>query len=403
MRVKTEGGTELRKITCFGPQYTIYENELFDERPFAVFCPDPEPHTMVGLSMADYVMDLQKIKSSIIRGMLDSLSLTVNPQQEVVKGEVEIKDLLQPEVGGVVRVNKPGMIREIVHSFVGKEAFPVLQYMDEQKENRTGISKAAAGLDADALQSSTKAAVAATMSGAQQHIEMVARIFAETGMTELYNGLLKLTSKHQDEERTVRLRNEWVEVDPRAWDTDMDVTVNVALGAGLTEEKLQTLAMISTKQEQLMATGSPLVSAVEYRATLGRFVELAGWANSAEFFKPWSPEEEQKAQEAKANQPPPPDPTMLIAQAEMQKAQLEVQKHQDTMAFKAQELKLKDDRERDKAAQDYALREMEIQAQYQVKVEDAAVRDATLRRRNEMDADLKAAQAMAAPSAGQGA
>lgn len=388
-----DGIAELRKFSCIGTHYEILEHEQVDERPFALLCPDPEPHTLVGQSSADYVMEIQKIKSAILRGMLDSLNLTLNPRTEVVNGEVNMKDMLNTEIGGLIRVNRPGMMREIVMPFVGKEAFPMLQYMDEKKENSTGISKAAAGLDADALQSSTKAAVAATLSAAQQHIEMIVRVFAETGLTDLYRGLLRAIHKHQDRPRVVRLRGHYVEVDPKAWDAGMDVKVNVALGAGTREERLQALGIISQEQKLLMQTGSPLVSPVEYRNTLKRFVEYTGFKNPDEFFKPWGPEEQMQADEAAKNAPPPPDPAQAQMQMLMQIEQLKIQSNQMLkqleMDLKQQDMLLKQDLERDKAARDFELREREIEAKYQVEIEDRKLRADVQRERNEMDADVK--------------
>jgi len=391
-----DGIAELRKFQCVGDNFEIVpddrgeiDGEIVDDRPFAVLCPDPEPHTLVGLSLADYVMDIQLIKSNIIRGMLDSLNLALNPQTEVVDGQVNMKDLMNPEIGSVVRVRQPGMLRELKHVFVGAEAFPMVQYFDEMKENRTGQSKASQGLDADALQSSTKAAVAATLSAAQQHIEMIARVFAETGFKQLFKGLLKLITQHQDRTRVVRLRNKFVAVDPRSWNAGMDVRVNIALGQGLIEDKLQSLAILMAEQKEQLQAGSPLVSMVEYRKTLGRFVELAGWKNSNEFFKPWTDEQQKEADEAAAQAPPPPDATMLLIQVEQKKVEVQMQKDQAELAFKREEMVLKDDRERDKLARDSALKELELETKYRVQLSDSHLRATVIADRASMDADLK--------------
>ena len=160
-----DGLAELNRLDVIGDNFEILgEPEPVDEVPFACLTPDPEPNTIIGDSVADDVMDIQKIKSSILRGMLDSLTLALNPRMEIVEGEVNVKDAMSVEIGAPIRVLKPGMMREVGHDFQrsGGAAFPMLQYMDKEKEDRTGISKAAAGLDADALQSATKAAVAAT-------------------------------------------------------------------------------------------------------------------------------------------------------------------------------------------------------------------------------------------------
>lgn len=343
------GVAELRKIQAVGDSAEIFTNEPADEVPFALFPTDPEPHTMVPLSLADKVMDIQRIKSAITRGTLDSLTLTLDPAIEAVEGEVNMKDVLNNEAGKVIRVRRPGMLREITTPFVGKEALPVLDYMDSLKEDRTGVSRAAAGLDADALQSSTRAAVAATVSAAQEQKEMIARIFAETGMTQLFKGLLRLVTRHQERPRTVRLRNEFVQVDPRHWNAGMDVRVNVALGSGLAEEKIQVLSMIAEKQEMLLQQGMPLTDPGRYRSTLKRMVELAGFQDADEFFAPWGPEQQQQWQQMQQAQAQQPSETEALMQVEMAKIQ---QRKEEAMLDAASK--------QDKLAQEFALKQAEL-------------------------------------------
>jgi hypothetical protein len=367
-----DGIAELRKIQIVGKEF--FSNEVVDDVPFAIFQPDPEPHTMVGDSLADYVMDLQRVKSAITRGMLDSLAQHLNPATEVVEGEVNMKDVLNPEVGRIIRARRPGMMREVATTFVGGSALPVLEYMDSVKEDRTGISKAASGLDADALQSSTKAAVAATISAAHQRTELIARLFAETGMRDLMRGLLRLVVQHQDQARMVRLRNEFVQVDPKSWDADMDVIVNVALGTGLVEEKLQMLAMIAEKQEQHIQMGSPLAGFAQLRHTYGRIVELAGFRNSDEFFKPFGPEEEQQLAQAQAQAEQKPDEIEALMQIEMAKIQARKEEKQMEMQLRVAQLEL----ERERVARDLAIKEADVDRKSRADLTDEAIAAARL-------------------------
>jgi hypothetical protein len=388
-----DGISELRRVCTIGDDYKIVNGEygeLVDERPFALLCPDPEPHSFIGNSIADRVMDLQLIDSQVMRGMLDSLNWTLNPEREIVEGEVNMEDMMNTEIGKIMRVRRPGMIRDIYHDFVGREALSVLAYTQEQRENRTGQSKAAQGLDADALQSATKAAVAATMTGAQQHIELIARIFAETGIKDLFRGLLRLTKKHQNHEQVIRLRGQYVTVDPRSWNADMDVDIDVALGVGLAEEKIQVLAMIAEKQEAILAQGGPIVGWSEYRATLAKMVEVAGWKNSDEFYKPFGPEQEamlqQQQQQAAAQQP---DPMQMALQIEQGKLEVDKQKNERDANMKQQQILLEQDLKRDQLAIDTELRERELEMKYKREIEDAALdRDVELTR-VALDADVK--------------
>jgi hypothetical protein len=402
-----DGVAEIRLFRCVGPEFRITNGdglgEVVDEVPFAVLTPEPEPHTLIGLSNFDLLRDVQRVKSQVLRGTLNSLALAIEPKTEVVEGEVNMQDLINPEISGIVRVTKPGMQREIVHTFVGPDALPVLEYYDGIKEERTGITKASQGLDADSLQSSTKAAVAGTFAAAQQQIEMIARVFAETGIRRLFKGILGLMCRHQDRPRTVRLRGTYVEIDPRQWDATMDVSINVALGQGAPEDRIATLSSILAAQQAAKEMGAPFVSWVEIRNALAKGAELAGWHNPDQFFRPWGMAEEQQMQAAMANQPPAPDPNMALVQVEAAKAQSQMQieqlKAEVQRSIEAQKMELErwkaqmqDDRERDKAARDAALKQFEIEMEYQSKIADAALRTRIEQERAEIDERVRREQ-----------
>lgn len=376
-----DGKAELRKVWAIGEACEIVNGDgkgvIVDSVPFALFEPDPEPHTMIGLCPADYLMDLQRVNSVITRGMLDSLSLSLNPSTEVVEGEVNVKDLLNPEVGRLVRVKRPGMMREIVTPFIGSEALPVLEHMRELGTKRVGRSDASDGLDPDSLQSATRAAVAATISAGQQRLELIARIFAETGMKQLMRGVLRTVVQHQEETRVVRLRNEYVRVDPRAWDADKDVVVNVALGTGLVEEKVEMLRMIVEEQKLHIAQGSPLGSFAKLRAAYGRITDLLGFRNSEEFFPAFTPEQEQQLRDQQAaNQKPPIEE--VLAQIELEKVRA-----------RERETQAKNEIEMLKLQVELAVKQAEINLKAQQGEIDADLEAARL----ELDASVKAVEA----------
>ena len=294
-----------------------------------------------------------------MRNMLDSLSLAIHPRVGVVEGQVNMDDVLNTEVGGVIRMRQAGAVQPFSIPFVGQAAFPMLGYLDEVRETRTGMSKASMGLDADALQSTTRAAVAATVSAAQQHLELIARIFSETGMRALFKGILKLVVENQDRARVVRLRNQWVPIDPRSWDANMDVEIDVALGGGTEEQKVAVLSSIAQKQEQILQTMGPqnqLVTPSQYRNTLVRIVQASGYKNADEFFSnpAMMPPPPQPP-------PPPPDPAMILAEVERQKIMADIQIKQAELELKRQQMLLEDDRARDKQEAEMMLRAYEIQ------------------------------------------
>ena len=380
-----DGLAELRRICCLGDSYEIRKNLPCSHIPFVSFCPDPEPHTFFGTSIADVTQDIQKVKSMILRSMLDSLALSVHPRVAVVEGQANIEDVMNTEVGGIIRTRNSGAVQPFNVPFVGQQAFPMLQYMDELKENRTGISKASMGLDPDALQSTTAAAVNATVQGGQQHIELIARIFAEKGMKPLFKGILELLSTHQSKERMVRLRNEWTPIDPRAWDAGMDVVVNVGLGNGSSQERMQYLSLISGKQEQILQTlgaNNPLVEMAQYRNTMAKMVELAGFKDAGMFFKevqPLTPEQQAMMQQQKK-----PTPEEQLMQVQIQEIQADMQKSAARLELDKEKMKRNDDLDRDKLDADILLKAAEIEAKYGSKVETEVIRALVERDREQM-------------------
>ena len=396
-----DGIAELRKVCTMGQAYEVMRNEPADMVPFAVFCPDPEPHTFFGMSVADQVMDIQLIKSNIQRNMLDSLALTIHPRVGVVEGQANMDDVLNTEVGGVIRMRAPGMVQPFSMPFVGQQAFPMLAYMDEVRENRTGITKAAAGLAADSLQSSTKAAVAATVSASQQRIELIARIFAEGGMKRLFSGLLRLVVQNQQPDRIIRLRGKFVAVDPRGWDANMDVMVNVALGGGTDQDKVAVLTTILAKQEQILqlaGMNNPLVSLSQYRNTLAQILALSGFKDADSFFS------DPAMMPPQPPQPPKPSPEEMLAQAQMAAIQADIQKKSAELELRREEMIRKDDLQRDQFEADLMVKIAEMQARYGAQIDVAAIR-ANMERDREMmrQARVVQQQQMMAPPQVMGA
>ena len=363
-----DGIAELCRVCVAGTANKVLHWEPCDFIPFVDFCPDPEPHTFFGMSIADVTMDIQLIKSNILRNTLDSLAQSIHPRTGVVEGQVNIEDVMNTEVGGIIRMRAPGMVQPFTMPFVGQQAFPMLQYMDELRENRTGISKAASGLDANALQSSTRAAVAATITAAAQHIELICRIFAETGMKSLFHKSMQLIAKNQDAPRMVRLRNTFVPIDPRVWDTNMDVVVNVAIGTGSNEEKMAFLGQVAAKQEMLMQMGAPLADMQGYYNTLSQMMALAGFKDPTVFFK-----DPAMMPPPPPPAPPQPTPEEMLSQVRMEAIRADIQKKAAELELQREEMLRKDDRERDKLDADMMIKAAEIEAKYGAQVNTANI------------------------------
>ncbi len=366
-----DGIDERVRVCTVGDGLHVLMVEQWDELPICMFCPDPEPHTAIGSCPADYLKPIQAAKSQIMRDTLDSLGHSIFPRMGIVEGQVNIDDVLNTDIGQPIRMRAPGMVQPFAVPFVGKEAFPVLGYLDEAKENRTGVSKASAGLNADALQSTTKAAVSATMSGAQGRVELICRHFAEGGLKTMFKTVNSLVVKHQNAQDVFRLNGKFVPVDPRYWDNDKDIVVNVAISKSSDEEKFQVLSSLAGKQEQIMTTlgpSNPLVSLQQYANTLTRMIEMAGFQDAQSFINtevpplPPTPPEAQK-----------PSAEEILATAEAQKAQNLAQKAIIDAETDRMKIIMDDDRQRDIEEAQIRLKAIELQGKYGSQVNIAEI------------------------------
>ena len=380
-----DGIAEIRQVFYSGSE--ILDNNETDYIPFHSLCPIPIPHKFFGESMADRTMDIQLIKSTVVRQMLDNLYLSNNSRVGAVEGQVNLDDLLSVTPGGIVRMKNPNAIVPMSVPSVINQAFPMLEYLDNQQSKRTGISDAQQGLDPNVLQNVTAAAVAAATQSAGGKLELIARIFAETGVKSLFMGILHLVCKYQDKPSIIRLRGKYVPIDPRAWSNNYDLEINVGLGTGNKQEQMAMLQMVLAKQEAILqqyGPSNPLCTVGQYRATLGRFIEAAGFVDSQEFFKEITPEIEQQLAQPK---PPQPDPNTQALMQQMQ-AQAEIDRQKAIADIQAKQMKAQADIElaREKAAADIEMKRQEAALDLQLEREKLAVE--LQLRREELSAEI---------------
>jgi hypothetical protein len=361
-----DGIAELRRVFYAGN--TILENEEADFIPFCSVCPIPMPHKFFGHSLADRVTDIQKIKTTVTRQMLDNLYLSNNARMAVVDGQVNLDDMLTVTPGGIVRVKNPAAITPLAVPLVANQAFPMLGYMDEVQQKRTGVTQSSQGLDPNILQNTTATAIAMVQNAGAAKVELIARIFAETGVKDLFRRILHLVCKYQDKERIVRMRGKFVAVDPREWNNEYDMTVNVGLGTGNREQQMAMTAAVLQKQEQLLGTmgmANPFVSPAQYRNTLGRFIESAGFKDTNEFFREITPEIEQQIL---APQQPQPDPaTAALMQSAQAQIEIDRAKALNDIEISKGKAAAQIQLEREKAAAQLQLKTAEFQAEAQLK------------------------------------
>ena len=262
------------KFLCGGSKYKILKREPCNDAPFAIFEVDPEPHAFFGRSLVDLVINDQDAATSMLRGLLDNVSLSNNPGTEVLEGQANMDDVLNNEIGRVIRVKQIGATREVTVPFMAGATLPALQYFDELIEQKTGVTRASMGLNPDAMQSTTAAAVNATVQGASGQAEIIARNLAEGGMKRLFRLMLKLMNQHPSVETMMRLNGQFVPVDPSSWNVSMDMTANVGIGTGRHEERAMALREVFQTQSTIwqgFGPGNGFVSMTNMRNTLAIF------------------------------------------------------------------------------------------------------------------------------------
>lgn len=361
-----DGIAELRHM-CFAGglgERNLLVNDECDEVQFADLCAMPQPHQWEGLSLADDLMDIQRVKTVLLRQTLDNLYWQNNLQPIVDPDRVEDMDaVLSPEFGKPIIVK--GDVRQAygVSSvpFVAKESFGMLEYMDAEATDRTGISDASSGLAPDALQNMTAKASAMIEQAGIGQTEMMVRNIAD-GLRRFYRGLLRLIVRHQDKPRMVRLRGEWVSFDPRHWNADMDAVVNVGLGAGTRERDMQVMQLVKQVQSELIAAfgpNNPYVTPTNLYNTLAKMVESAGLKTPSMYFTEPNEEEVKRRIAAEAQKP---TPEQMKLQADMAREKMK----QETQVM----------RERAQMDADLAVKRAEIEAETQRQKEELASRAA---------------------------
>ncbi len=353
-----DGVAELRKITKGG--HYILDNEEIDMIPFSAICPLPIPHKFYGMSIADTVKDIQLIKSTIMRNLLDNMYLTNNARYAVLAGQVELDDLLTSRPGGIVRMRAPGAVTALPTPQIQPYAFQMVQYLDGIREERSGVSKMTQGLNPDVLNSHvTSGAISAATESSMQRIELIARIFAETGVKDLFRNIYALVQRYEDRQKMFYLNGKFVPIDVSRWKEKLNCTVNVGVGSGSQQSKMQTMSSIMTILGTLVQQGAmgTLVTSKNLYNAIGEYIAQAGYKNTDQFIS--NPE--------MMPPKPPAEPTLeekvaaQKAQVELQKLQLQAKELEIETQIKAQELKLKEE----EAMVDLAIKQQELELKKQ--------------------------------------
>ena len=374
------GVAMMYKILMAGGDNTVLECEPYGDVPFAVFEVDPEPHTFFGRSVADLVMNDQDSSTAMLRGMMDNVALTNSPRQGYVQGQVNVDDLMNNEIGGLVRMKSPQALVDIATPFVAGQVLTAMQYMDDAVEAKTGVTRASMGLDPDALQNTSATAARLQAQQGSAQIEVMARNIAEGGMKRLFKLMLNVLVENSCEETLMRLHGNFQPVDPRVWNTGMDIQVNVGVGTGQEAERHAALNQALQMQMQIWTqygNGNGLVTMTGIRNTLGDMLALQGVKNVDRYFQPINPEIEaqliQEQQQMAAESPQITEAEALV-QAEQYKADKQMEMQQLKLQIDAQKAIAVDDRERDALDQELMIKVAEILGKYGTAVDTAQIK-----------------------------
>ncbi len=380
MDVDGTGIPVLHKFLLGGTGYELLDFEPCDEVPMVKLEVDPEPHSFYGRSLCELIADDQDASTAILRGILDNVALTNSPRLGFLEGSVNVEDLMNAEIGGLVRMRQQGSIQDLSVPFTAGQTLSALNYMDKLVEQKTGVTQNLA-LNPDALQSTTKAAVTASVEAAAGQVEVMVRNLAD-GLRDLFKIILRIMHKNFNEEKMMRMNGQFVPVDPRVWDVSMDVSVNVGLGTGREDEKVAALQQALTMQTQVYQQYGPmngLVSLTNIRNTITDMMAAAGVRNSDRYFAPINQEieqqmlalqQQQQALMAQQQQ----DPNAAYLQAEQMKAQAKMNTDMAKLQLDATKAAAEDDLKRDQMAQDLLVDAAKVAGQYGTAVDVARVK-----------------------------
>jgi len=349
-----DGITELRKVCTVGDY--VFANDEIDSVPFVSLTPIKIPHKFFGLSVADLVIPLQLMKSTLMRNLMDNMYNQNFGRYAVLEGQANLDDLLTQRPGGVVRVKSPNAVTPLVTPPLEPYSFQMLEYLDGVRESRAGVTRMSQGMNENALTSHTTAtAVNAVMTAAQSRVELIARNFAETGVKELMGVIYELLLKYQDKDRVVMLRNNWVPVRPSAWKDKYDCTVSVALGNGNKDQQMMHLSQMLSFAGEAMKGGLRIVSEQNMYNLGASLVKAMGFQNVDDYLTdpsqmPPEQKEPDLGEQAKLMEAQVKQEELKIKAAEIQIKAQKLQQEQQKLAvdsqLKVEELKLEREQQR---------------------------------------------------------
>jgi hypothetical protein len=314
-----DGIAELQYAIIVG-DVVLYREEC-NRIPVAVLCPDPLPHRHIGNSVADMTMDIQQIKTAMLRNGLDNLYLTNNPRMFANSDKINLDDLKVSRPGGVVRGKQGAVfgqdIAPLVLPFMFDKAVMGLEYMDEVRQSRTGVNNSFQGLESSSLSNVQPGTINQISTMSSQRVEQIARTMS-SGIEVLASIVHELALKGGHQKDTVKLSGKWVEVDPATWRTRTQFKIKVGYAAGNKDTMLAHLTGIAGLQAQALQAHLPIVNPQNTYETALEITKASGITSPERF---WTDPKT-------VPPPPPPQPDVTVQFAEQAKTQRDLQSKQ---------------------------------------------------------------------------
>lgn len=372
--VDGDGKSELVKVCLAGDaNYKVLGIDEIDTMPFISLTPIMMPHRFYGRSVSELVEDIQLVKSTVMRQMLDNMYLTNNNRIAVQDGQVAMDDLLTNRPGGIVRTKQPpsNVIMPLQAQPITDQASTMLNYLDSIKEQRTGVSRQSQGLSPDSLNSKTATGMNQVLTQSQMRMELIARIFAETGMKDLGKKLFELVCKYQQKEKMIKIRGKFIAMKPYEWRDRVNISVSVGLGTGSKEQQLILLNSILQRQMQALElqknVHGPVVNLKNIYHTLRKLVENAGLGSVDPYFM------DPEVGAAQMPPIPPPAPTEF---EKVSLAQVQGENERAVLSSTIETKKL----EADMRAKllDFELKVKDMELKYNTKIDELALKSKSM-------------------------
>jgi plasmid stability protein len=375
-----DGDLAIWRVVTDAEETTLLEKEQVDHIPFAAVTPYMTPHRFYGESVADKLIEVQKINTTLLRMLLDSGYFALNQRMTVdinKATEFTISDLLANQPGHPIRVQGDGAVLPVSAGALNFGVLDAMEYVATIAERRSGIVRNAQGLNPDTLHDTAQGAMTLIMA-AQKRVRLICRIFAETGVKDLFLGVHRMLRTSYTEEHapaSAKLRDSWKQVQPGDWGERNAMSVHVGVGSAGKEHDLMVAGQrLQMQQQAAMLPGAmgTLIDKPNIHQAFMAWERAAGSKNPDQY---WTDPASPPAQQAAQQQAQQPNPEMAKAQADMQLRQAQAQGDMQLAHAKAQSdvqlqaLKHQGQMQADaeQAQRDHELSMAKLQAELQLK------------------------------------